>query len=127
MLERWIVFRSEKRKLTRFNVTDFWKDEFGTTYAFADDGYAVDAKSRCGIAPFALPDWTIFHDINLACGPHDYAYSSPVFQSFYTEAEADEYLERLQTEVGFPVLGWVFKKLSNLVGRFFWENKSTRI
>jgi hypothetical protein len=103
---------------------DLWRDISGCVWAL-HDGVTADPVERCGVAPFALPDWPIFVKINDACKPHDYAFTSPAYQAFHTFGDANVYLQGLQTAQGCPVLGEAFEEISDEFGAKYWENKKT--
>lgn len=102
----------------------FWRDPNGTIFAL-NDGRSIDDAKRCGIWPFALPTWDFFTPLNQACAPHDFAYSSPVYQAFHTRLEADEYLGNLQSIAANPIVAGIFEGISRLLGVEFWENDKT--
>lgn len=107
------------------NLDGFWEDSEGTLYAYYETANTKDPVDRCGVAPLALPTWPIFVKMNANCSFHDNMYSNPVFQAFYHRHDADEWLNSLMSKDGFPVFGWLFKKISRLFGSSFWENKGT--
>lgn len=100
----------------------FYRDEAGVIYALPDKASSIDDVNRCGIGVLSLPKNM---SINDACKLHDYAYSSPVFQAFYKREEADEMLRQHAAILGYPVLGKIFKFISRIFGRKYWENKET--
>lgn len=102
----------------------FWYDDEGTIYAYKD-GVTADSVDRCGVAPIALPTWPFFQDVNDACAPHDFAYSSPVYQAFHTRKQADDMLAALLTAERHPILGSIFEDIARLLGAKYWENPST--
>lgn len=102
-----------------------WRDISGTIWALRE-GPVADIDEVCGVDPVALPAWYIFEKINAACRPHDYAFSSPAYQAFHTFDEANQYLKALQTIVGFPLLGEIFREISDEFGRKYWENTATK-
>ena len=72
----------------------------------------------------AVPDWRVFRELNDACVPHDFAYSSPEYQWFHTRAEADAYLQSLVEQV--PIWGFLakpFRWVAEKIGRPFWEGR----
>lgn len=100
----------------------FYRDESGTIYALPDNASSIDDITRCGIGILSLPEnWRI----NQACKTHDYMYSSPVYQAFHTRKEADEVLRKHLANMGYPVIGSLFKKVASIFGGRFWENKRT--
>lgn len=116
------LFINKSIKLTK-DEDGFYKDDKGTIYALEDNNLSIDTKSRCGIGVFSLPEaW----GINDGCSPHDYAYSSPVYQAFHTRDEADQMLKAHITLVSHPVLGWLFRQVSRVFGPPLWENPKTR-
>ena len=96
-------------------------------YALADDSRTLDPKVRCGVAPFALPESDEWTD---ACRPHDYAYSSPAYQTFNERSEADDKLELdLKLLSKGPIrrfLSPLAAGLARVFGWLFWENPGTR-
>lgn len=115
----------------RFGITQvirgadsFFRDAEGTLYAFRE-GPTADATDRCGVWPFALPLWPMFQTVNDACKPHDFAFSSPVYQAFHTYNEANEMLEAVQILGGHPVFGAFAEQIAAILGMEYWENKST--
>lgn len=96
----------------------FWRDKLGTVYAFADEKGSVDKEVRYGIGIMSIPEGWLPDD---PARVHDYAYSSPVYQAFHTRAEADRLLEAHLKLLGYPVIGFIFRKLSWLLGAKFWE------
>lgn len=111
-------------QLTR-DENHVWRSADGTAYAL-DDGLSTDKVNRCGVAPFALPTWPIFREINDACVPHDYAYDSWGFQFYNSRADADRMLESLEHVSGHPILGAIFHEVAHLLGAKYWENQATR-
>jgi len=107
------------------NLDGFWEDSEGTLYAYYETANTKDPVDRCGVAPLALPTWPIFVKMNDACRPHDFAYSSPVYQAFHYRHDADEYLRTLQSKSGYPIFGWIARTISRLIGRDYWENSKT--
>ena len=102
-----------------------WRDQNGTIYGLLDSHSTLDEKIRCGIGPFSLPDG---HPLNRACRAHDAMYSIPVWQKYHTRAEADADLARQLKEKasGYSkLLVKPFYLIARVLGRFFWENKST--
>lgn len=123
--ERFIVTRRfGVTKLTR-NAEGFWQSEDGCLYAF-QEGPVADEVNRCGVWPFALPNWAIFKEMNDACAVHDYLYSSPVYQALHSREEADKLLKQLLTIVNHPLFGEIAKEISRIKGPEFWENALTR-
>lgn len=110
--------------LTR-GADGFFHDEEGTIWAYKDESMTTDPKDRCGVAPIALPEWPIFQKYNDACAPHDFAYSSDVYQAFHDRLEADNYLQSLLDKEDDSFLGWLFRNLARWFGGRFWENPNT--
>ena len=100
-----------------------WRDRYGCIYALAEGEDSVDNIDRCGVGSFSLP---LNHPANDACKAHDYKYSSPAYQLYYSRASADADLKRDLELVGYPVLGKVFSFISRLFGGKYWENNKTR-
>lgn len=132
--KRFIKFRGENIEINKSPEDSFWRDSEGCIYAEADLE-AADYVDRCGIGLISLSE---NHPANRACKPHDFKYSSSVYQEFHTRKEADEDLERdieLLAE-GDPstagdnkwwsILGKPFKAISRILGGNFWENGKTR-
>lgn len=119
-----ITSRFGYTKLTQ-QPSGFWSDDKGTLYAYKEASSTTDQEDRCGVWPLALPQWAMFQKINEACVPHDFTYSSPVYQAFHTRTDADYYLDHLLTLEGHPLLGDVFSDIAKLLGVPFWENAKT--
>lgn len=100
----------------------FYRDETGVIYALPDKNSSVDDVTRCGVGMLSLPENMSINDV---CRMHDFAYSSPVFQFFHTRKEADEMLRHHAAMLGYPILGKVFKSISRIFGKKYWENKKT--
>jgi hypothetical protein len=107
------------------NASGFWADSEGAVYGLYDPASANDPVSRCGVSPIALPTTPYFAVLNEDCAAHDYAYSSPVYEAYHTRQEADDYLESLLSQSGYPIIGWLFRNIARLFGGKFWENTST--
>lgn len=103
---------------------DVWMDDSKTIWAYVDAAATTDSVVRCGVYPFVLPETSVCSD---AAKAHDYAYSSPVYQLFYTRREADDKLYEDLRCVGYskPVAATMWA-LARIFGRLFWENKKTR-
>lgn len=97
----------------------FWRDALGTVYAFADEKGSVDKEVRYGIGLMSIPDGWLPDD---PARVHDFAYSCPVYQAYHSRAEADALLETHLKLLGYPVIGWVFKQLSKVLGGRLWEH-----
>lgn len=121
---RYLVANGRTIQLTK-NLDGFWADSEGTLYAYYETANTRDPVNRCGVAPLALPTWPIFVKMNDGCAPHDFAYSSPVYQAYHDRADADEYLESLLDQSGHPIFGWFAKVISRIFGGRFWENERT--
>lgn len=109
----------------RRDAQNFYEDMYGTIWALYDPQNTTDPISRCGVAPFALPTWPVFVKMNEGCGPHDFAYSSDVYQAFHDRSTADDYLQSLEQQEGYPIFGLLFKIIARELGGSFWENKET--
>lgn len=102
----------------------FWRSPDDTIYAFADNADSVDNVTRCGVGWFSL---SADDAATAACQPHDYAYSSPVYQAFHTREEADEMLQSLMSQVpDRELLATPFEELAEMFGGKYWENDKTR-
>ena len=123
--KKYIVFRASVIELTE-REPGFWYDAQDTLYALRDPSSSKDDFEGCGFGMAHLPDWPFFQKINDACKPHDYMYSTPVFQVFHTRSYADFYLARLQSLGGHPRLGELMAQLANEFGPELWENEKTR-
>ena len=128
---KYIHFKGSVIHLEK-NIEDgLWRSLDGTIWAFADDSFSVDKKSRPGVGFFSWRSWWPWYDeLTRAATPHDYMYSSPAYQAFNTRKEADDALEHsIKTLVKNPVgkiIAVTFKALSRVFGKSFWENKTTR-
>lgn len=118
---RYIVFEKKIHVINKYK-DGLWRDAEGTIFAFAD-GVSVDPNDVCGVGLFSLPKG---HPLNEVCARHDFAFSCPAYQTFYTRAEADQYLADLATKAGYKRTGILFKWISKIFGVGFWENKKTR-
>jgi hypothetical protein len=124
--DRFVYARGNRYDLTQ-GADGLWRDQHGVIWALRDNIATVDKSDNCGVLLFSLPDWHIFVDLNRACGPHDYMYSSPAFQVYNTRATADRMLESHIRQSGFfGFLAKPFRILSNVFGGRYWENDSTR-
>lgn len=116
-----------KEKIPIFLCADgLWRDRYDVVYALRDASGVVDRVTRCGVGVFSLDP---SHPLTDACGPHDFAYSSPAYQTFKTRAEADEYLESLVRQIDGGKFSWLaspFRWISRVFGGLFWENKNTK-
>jgi len=101
----------------------FWRLADGTIIAVPDVAHSVDPVARCGVWPVALP---ASHKLTRVCRPHDYMYSSPVWQTFHYREEADQWLEENAEKISGSLVGETFGALSRIFGWFFWENEKTR-
>lgn len=125
--KKYIHFRGEIWELT-FGEDLFWRDEQGGIYAYRDyDDTSLDSVDRCGVGRFFSISET--DPVTDACGPHEFMYSSRVFQAFHTREEGDRWLESLTEQVpGREFLAGPFYWLAHIFGRFrnLWENPKTR-
>lgn len=120
-----IIFKGQTEELRRNPSTNFWKDQYGTLFAYAYDGDSVDHRNACGVGFFSLADG---NPLNEACTPHDFAYDTPVYQAFHTRDEADHYLGQLLKQVpGYEhsLTPELFEWLARQEGFHFWENPAT--
>lgn len=108
------------------NFPNFFYDKNNCLYAFADPSTDLDENDVCGIAPLALPDWPFFRRINDACAPHDFAYSSQVYQAFNLRSTAEAMLKRHLELAEAPILAEVFTEIAHEFGAAAWENDKTR-
>ena len=108
------------------NFPNFFYDKDNCLYAFSDSSTDLDENDVCGIAPLALPDWPFFRRINDACAPHDFAYSSQVYQAFNLRSTAESMLRAHLAGAGFPIVGKVFAEVAEEFGGPAWENDETR-
>jgi hypothetical protein len=123
---RFVVAGKKIYRLSR-DENGLWRDKHGVIWALRSDSASVDDYQGCGVHLAALPDWHIFRNLNEICARHDYMYSSPAFQFFYTRKDADEYLEALINQAEyFSVVAKPFKWLSRIFGGRFWESNKTR-
>jgi hypothetical protein len=106
----------------------FWHDADGTEFALRDDRKTLDLVDRCGLGLFSVPRW--FRRITKACLGHEFKYSSPSYQRYYTREQADYELERdviiMADGDWWGVLGKPFRWIAHKLGRGAWENKETR-
>ena len=103
---------------------DVWMDDSKTIWAYVDSTATTDQIVRCGVYPFVLPEDSI---CSRAAKAHDYAYSSTMYQLFYTRKEADDKLYADLRCIGYSKLvATAMWGVARLFGRFFWENKKTR-
>lgn len=125
MKTRLVHFRGDSILVTQ-KENGLWYGPDGCIFAYAEEDSSVDQEVRCGVGPFSLPKDC---ELNGACAPHDYAYSSPAYQEFHTREEADRMLEehlKLVAEHSIlRVLAWPFRWLSRVFGGRYWENKET--
>lgn len=126
---RFISVRGQTVELIR-NAQGFWEAPGGTIFAYGELSHTVDPVTRCGIGFFSLSET---NDITDACRPHDFAYNSPVYQAFHTREEADQKLETDITLIGqelrrpwYQWVGKLFRKVAEVFGGKYWENKETR-
>lgn len=105
----------------------FWTSADGTIWAFSDYDNSVDRVDRCGVGFFSLPTTS---PLTKNCKPHDYVYTSEVYQAFHTRSEADRYLSDLiENDRSVGRLRWLAKPfwfLSRLFGGRYWENNDTQ-
>lgn len=123
--KKYIVLAKTVVTLTE-NAMGLYEDAAGCVWALRDDSQTLDAVERCGIAPFALPSWGMFQQLNEMCKAHDFAYSCPAYQAFHTREDADQYLGTLISRGGYPVTGIIFEQIAHQLGGFAWENSKTR-
>lgn len=119
---RYVPYRKGVIVLHR-NKQGFWQDEYGTIWALQNGEASVDVIDRCGIGILSLP---ADHPLTRVCRPHDFMYSSPVFQYFYTRREADKWLYRHTKLFGFPTVAEIFYNVSKWFGGKYWENWGTK-
>lgn len=112
-------------KLVR-NPDGFYQDPEGTLYAYKD-GATADPVDRFGIWPFALPLWPMFQAINDSAKPHDFEYTSLVYQAFHTEEDANQELDHRLELVGHPALGAISLWATDNYGFHWWENPKTAL
>lgn len=127
MKERFVLFRGEKIRLTK-GTDGLWRSGRGTIFAYADDSHSFDLETRCGLGIFSLP---ADHPLTAACKAHDFATSSPAFQAFNSEADANYILEKLIRQVDdgrYKLLSKPMRIVAAVVGSILgvWENKKTR-
>jgi len=127
MAVRYIVEKGRIKFLTQ-NRDGFYADVDGTIYAL-EHARTMNEIAKCGVAPFTLPS---SHELTALCKVHDYMYSSPVYQAFYTRHQADIWLR--DNIKSYPKY-WYNKLLSEpfyITCKFFgkyrnlWENRKTR-
>jgi len=125
--EAWLVGPAGTKMHITQQADGLWYNDDGTVIALQDTSASVDPVNECGVAPFNLsPDNPLTKD----CSVHDYMYSSPAYQRFNTEQEANEYLETLienDKDAGlWRLCAKPFYWITQLLGGFFWENDATR-
>lgn len=130
MSTKYLRFRNEVIPIHQ-NAQGFWQDDQGGLYAMAEKSASKDDTVACGVAPFDLPNWTGWmRALNESCAPHDFMYSSPVYQAFHTRAEADAALEAsIETAAGgswWSIFAAPFSWIARQLGADDWENKETR-
>ena len=128
---RYINFKGVTIRLSRNPEDGLWRSRDETVWAFADDKFSVDKKSRPGVGFFSWRSWWPWaKELTRAASFHDYMYSSPAYQAFNTREDADkalaEYIKSLLPKPANSVFAVTFKALSRIFGRSFWENKTTR-
>lgn len=120
---KYIIFGGEAVKIS-MHPDGCWKDRWGTVYALRDGGAFVDPDPRCGIGIFSLPEG---HPLNDVCRVHDYQFSSPYYQLFHTESEANKELYRNLKKAGASsFIAKLFYGLVDQLGGWWWENKQTK-
>lgn len=100
-----------------------WRDGYGTLYNLMESSLTGDAVIRCGVGRWSLAP---SDPATAACGPHDVAYSSRTYQIYHYRSEADKMLENLLEQV--PDRWWLSKPfywIVRILGRKYWENKTT--
>lgn len=106
-----------------------WRDLKGTEYGVSEDENSVDPRPVCGVGWFTLPD---DDPRNAGCLPHEFKYSCALYQRDHRRSEADNDLERDQRNLGYPIFGWLARRISRILGGFknkkvrLWENDHTR-
>ena len=120
-----IQFKGERIELTR-GYDNLWRDPEGCVYAFAELSEDDDPVDRCGVGVLSLSPKA---PITYACKIHDYQYSSPAYQAFYSRGEADRQLRRNIKILGkgtmWGLLAQPFKTIVDIVGSRYWDNKKT--
>jgi len=122
----FINFKGETLSVVRLE-NGLWCDADGGVWAFADSRVGDDSELRCGIGFLSLSQGS---PLTRACAIHDYQYSSPAYQLFYTREEADRDLRRNIRQVSkgkwYRIFAQPFKSIVDVVGSLWWENKNTR-
>jgi len=121
---KFIVFKGETIQLNE-DENGFYRDTQGTIYAFSSNRDSVDNRDVCGVGWFSLSDG---NPLNRACGVHDYAYSSPVYQAYHSRQEADYHLQTLLEQIPTAkgtITPYLFRAVSRFLGGLFWENPET--
>jgi len=125
MEQKFIVVGREVYRLVR-GEDGFYRDAWGCIWALEDDKASVDPLDRCGVGLMSLP---VDHPLNTACKIHDYQFSCPVYQAFYTRAAADKQLlnnlKLIAKDKWYSVMAKPFYWISRLLGSSYWENERT--
>lgn len=105
----------------------YWEDARGTIYALPDPNLGVDDHDQAGVWIFRMPK---DHFLSQAAPMHDYMFTSPVFQQYYTMAEANLWFLRNAAIVGKASRSkrfwlWVARVALEHFGAAFWDNKKT--
>lgn len=122
---RYLKFKGEIIPLYWIQPKNWYEDKDGTPYAYADAG--GDPVIRCGVGMLSFP---VGSPLTEACAPHDFKYSSTVFQFYHSRAEADadllRDLEKVSAGTAYRVFAKPFYYLARWFGGQYWENNKNK-
>lgn len=104
-----------------------WQDINGTIFALSEKEAQLDPIDRCGVGWLSFPTDS---PLTPGCSPHDFKYSSKVYQLFHDRSEADLDLARDIAAAGKGTwrakMANPFYYLTRIFGARLWENLKTR-
>lgn len=119
-----IIFKKEV--VTIYYCSDgLWRDITGCIYGLPSLRCGWTGSVEAGVGCISLPENCIISKYSKV---HDYMYSSPVAQLFYTRKEADKMLYRIYGKLPKPerIVQLPFYYLTRMFGWLFWENPNSR-